>query len=284
MGRLIGAHQSTAGGYDKAVVSVSEMGGNCLQFFSTSPRSWRPANPSDEIIDLFRGARERYAVDPVYFHASYLINLAGTPDGQEKSKLSLTSELKLASRMGVRGSIIHLGSLKRKDDSALLFEESAYQMLLENARAVLEQTPKDTLFIIENMGMRKVGRTLEEIGYLVGELGDDRVRVCLDTCHLHVAGYDLSTEEKLNLFLQEFDKRIGLERLEVVHVNDSRDSFGSLRDRHENIGDGFVGEGVFRTLLNHTTTKDFPFILETPGLDGGGPDKENIERFKAFLE
>ncbi len=284
MEHLIGAHQSTSGGYHKAVESVGKIGGNCLQIFSTSPRGWRSAKISDEDIELFKKKKEELGIDPIYFHASYLINLAGSPENQEKSKDSLISEMNTASRVGVKGSIIHIGSFKDKDENQGLFDQEKYKNLLGNINEILEKTPEETLFIIENMGTRKIGRTMEEIGFLVNELDNSRVRVCLDTCHLHVAGFDLSTDKKLSEFLNKFDKLVGLDKLEVIHLNDSRDELGSLRDRHENIGDGFVGGGVFRSLLNHSKTKNIPFILETPGIDGGGPDKENIDRVKKMIK
>ena len=188
MNKLIGAHQSSGGGYHNAVDSVSCIGGNCLQIFSTSPRGWRSANVSEEDTEFFKKRKDELGIDPVYFHASYLINLAGTSENQEKSKKSLISELGTASKVGVKGSVVHVGSLKEKDDTQKLFSEDRYSDILKNISEILKKTPKDTFFIIENMGTRKVGRTIEEIGFLVKKLDDDRVKVCLDTCHLHAAG------------------------------------------------------------------------------------------------
>ena len=121
---------------------------------------------------------------------------------------------------------------------------------------------------------------IEELGEIVKVIADKRLKICLDTCHLHASNYDLSTAEKLDQFLDKFDELVQLDKLELFHINDSRDLLGSLRDRHENIGEGNVGKEVFRLLLSHPKLKDLPFIIETPGFDGNGPDKRNLEILK----
>ena len=282
---IIGAHVSIAGGYHEAVKRVHGIGGNALQIFSTPPRGWKPAEVSDEECERFQEACREYGVTPSYFHASYMINLAGKPENQEKSVAALTAELSTASRCGVKGTVVHVGSFVGEDKSKQgeKLTRERYEGVLENIERILAETPDDTLFLIENMGMRKIGRTLEEIGFLTAELASDRVGVCLDSCHLHAAGYDISSTDKLDAFLEEFDTHIGREKLECFHVNDSRDEFGSLRDRHENLGDGEVATGVFETLVNHPEIRTLPLILETPGIDGNGPDAANVERLRGYV-
>lgn len=236
------------------------------------------AKVTDEDAAGFVAKKKELGVDPVYFHASYLINLADGGSGGHMSKQSLVAEMKVAEKIGARGSIIHLGSFKLKDGEEPAPE--SYATLIKNIKAVLKEAPKNILFIIENAGTRKIGRTLEEIGRIIKDVGDKRVCVCLDTCHLHAAGYDLRTEEKFDEFLKTFDKLIGLKKLELFHLNDSRDPFGSLRDRHENTGEGAVGKKVFEMLLNDPRTKNLPFISEAPGFDGNGPDRKNLEIIK----
>jgi len=278
----IGAHVSASGGYENAIHNIVEIGGACVQLFSSPPQQWKDGNPSDDDINRFVYRKNEYAISPVYFHASYLINLAGSAKNQEKSINALVSELTLASRIGARGSVVHLGSFGDKDASgeARDFNKEKYSGLIQNIQNILDNTPSDTYFIIENMGMRKVGRTLEEIGYIVKAVNNKRIKVCLDTCHLHAAGYDISTQEKLAHFLELFDSYIGRDVLELWHVNDSKDEFGDLRDRHENIGKGYVGIDVFRTLFHHSEMKDLPFIAEVPGFNGNGPDKQNIDALR----
>lgn len=275
----IGAHKSASGGYARAVERVSNIGGTCLQLFSSSPRAWAGPNLTDDDVKEFEEKTKKLEVDPVVFHAPYLINLADRGQTGEKSVRALITELKTASRCGVIGSIIHVGSYKTDDNQPE--DDEHYEHLLANTRTVLEETPRDTWFIIENMGTRKIGRKIEEIGQLISDLGGgERLKVCLDTCHLHVAGYDLSSPEKCESFLAEFDNLVGLERLVVIHANDSKDPAGSLRDRHENIGEGEVPKEVFSSLLSHKVTRQLPFIIETPGFGGNGPDKENINKLK----
>ena len=169
------------------------------------------------------------------------------------------------------------------DEDTTYVKHERYPLLISNIKAVLKKAPKDVHFIIEDMGMRKIGRSLDEIAQIVRDVDDPRVKVCLDTCHLHVAGYDLSTKKKLDDFLAMFDKNIGIDKLECFHINDSRDEFGSLRDRHDNIGEGKVGKDVFKLILNHPKLKALPFLLEVPGFDDTGPDKRNVELLKGMV-
>ncbi len=270
----IGAHQSISGGFAVALESIASKGGNTLQIFASSPRFWSQPEVSDETAEKFKEAKKRLKIEPIYFHACYLINLANTEKGGYASVSALTKELKLASRMHIRGSIIHLGSLTN----------GTYEKLITNIQKVIEQTPEDTVFIAENAGTRKIGTTLEELGNIVRDVNHERLKICLDTCHLHAAGYDLSSRKKFDEFFLEFDKIIGLEKLEVIHVNDSRDPFGSNRDRHENIGEGQISSEVFKSLVNSPITKDIPLILEVPGFDKKGPDKKNLDIFKSYIQ
>ena len=274
----LGAHLSIAGGFSKTLYSLKDKGGNCLQIFSTSPRSWNFAKVDEESVNKFVKVKKDLKIEPVYFHASYLLNLADLGRVGQFSINFLISELNLAARLGVRGSIVHLGSYK--DDKT----EEKSKKLIASIKEILEKTPSSTVFIIENAGNRKIGQTVEEIGEIIKETGgNDRLKVCLDTCHLHAVGYDLSAREKLDSFLLNFDKLIGLSRLELIHANDSKDDFGSLRDRHENIGQGKINIEVFRNLLTHPKTEKLPFIIETPGFENKGPDKKNLDILKSLL-
>ena len=182
-------------------------------------------------------------------------------------------------------SIIHLGSYKDTNkDSLFNGLDSVYSSFIEDIKYILEKTPQDTFFIIENAGNRKIGLKLEEISEIIRDVASTRLKVCLDTCHLHAAGYDLSSEKNFTSFLTLFDSLIGLDRLEVIHLNDSKDTLGSLRDRHENIGQGHVGMNVFTQLVNNQTTQNIPMIIEVPGYDDKGPDKKNIDVVKQLVK
>lgn len=273
----VGAHQSIASGYSQALERIKNIGGNCLQIFSSSPRSWNFAQINEKEKELFINHKSKFNIHPVYFHASYLINLAD--DGQigHLSKKSLIAELNLAAKLDIKGSIVHLGSYKNEK------LKIKNKKLIENIKEILSKTSKKTFFIIENAGNRKIGQTLEEIGKIIKDADDDRVRVCLDTCHLFSNGYKFDKPEELNNFLTKFDKLIGLAKLELWHVNDSRDKFNSGHDRHENIGQGTIGIAEFKILLNHPKTKNYPFIIETPGFKNEGPDKKNLNILKSLI-
>lgn len=285
----IGGHLSTSGGFDKALDRTIEIGGNTLQIFASSPRQWNSYPVTDEQIKLFIQKKKELGIDPIYFHASYLVNLAFNNIIGEKSRQKLIDELTLASKMEIRGTIVHIGSFGVDPDIyatnpelGFATEFDPYSDVSLHGKEILNNTPKDTYLILENAGNRKIGKTLEQLAIIMEELSSDRVRVCLDTCHLWAAGYDLSSEEKFEKFFEEFDRLIGMEKLEVFQVNDSKDPLGSFRDRHENIGKGTMGMDVFRVLINHPKTRDIPFILEVPGTDKKGPDKENIEVLKSL--
>jgi len=280
----LGAHLSIAGGYHLALERIKANGGNCLQIFSSSPRGWQMTTISDNEKQQFLKLKKQLQIDPVYFHASYLVNLADNGRIGHLSKQSLIAELDVASRLEIRGSIVHLGSFKNNQSQNSKSQlNSKYQILIKHIKEILRATPKNTRFIIENAGNRKIGQTIDEIATIIKDVSDERVRVCLDTCHLFSAGYALTDKKKLDDFLQTFEFKIGLRKLELWHTNDSRDPLGTLRDRHENIGQGTIGLETFRLLLNHPSTKHLPFIIETPGFDKRGPDKKNIDILKSLV-
>jgi len=282
----LGAHQSISGGYTEALRRINNIGGNCLQIFSSSPRGWNFAKPNEDEIKQFVELKNTLKVDPIYFHATYLINLADDSRIGHMSKMSLISEMNLAPKLGVKGSIIHLGSYKDKkpvDNLQLFNDNPKYKTLIENIKEVLQKTPKESLFIIENAGNRKIGQTLEEISQIVKDVNDLRVRICFDTCHLFSNGYKFDSVDELNLFLAKLIKLKINNIVEVWHVNDSRDEFNSGHDRHDNIGMGKIGISEFKVLINHEKTKSYPFIIETPGFDGNGPDKKNLDILKLLI-
>ena len=274
----LGAHQSIAGGLDKAIERVVKIGGNCLQIFSSSPRGWSFNKLSNEEINKFIIKAEKLLISPIYFHASYLINLADENKIGKLSKQSLIHELNLAQKLKIKGSIVHLGSYKNKSQT------SKYQILINNIKEILEKTPKNTLFIIENAGTRKIGQTLEEISQIFKDVNSYRLRLCLDTCHLFSNGYKFEIQKELDNFLEKLEKLNLLDKLELWHLNDSRDPLNSGKDRHENIGQGKIGLNEFKILLNHPKTNNYPFIIETPGFGKEGPDKKNLDILKSLIE
>jgi deoxyribonuclease-4 len=280
----LGAHLSISSGYSQALKQIKKIGGNCLQIFSSSPRSWQGLKLTQNQIKEFLTLKQQLKINPIFYHASYLINLADAGRVGDLSKKALINELTTASVLGIKGSIIHLGSFKESPSLFTFTGKQKYHILIKNINEVLTKTPDNSWFIIENSGTKKIGQSLDEIAYIIKELNHSRLKVCLDTCHLFSAGYDLRTKNNLNKFLEEFNQKIGLNKLVVWHLNDSRDPFASGRDRHENIGQGTIGQEEFRLIINHPQLKLLPFIIETPGFVGQGPDKKNLDILKGLRQ
>ncbi len=274
----LGAHQSISGGYSEALKRIANIGGNCLQIFSSSPRGWSSFQINNEAIEQWNNKRNELNIDPIYFHATYLINLADDSRIGHASKQSLISEMNLAPKLGIKGSIIHLGSYKGEPSSI------KYSTLITNIKEILNKTSPKSLFIIENAGNRKIGQTLEEISQIVKDVNNPRVKICFDTCHLFSNGYKFENNNQLDKFLNQLSSLQLINQLECWHLNDSRDEFDSGHDRHDNIGQGKMNIDEFKVLLNHPKTKDYPFIIETPGFDKKGPDQKNLDILKSLIK
>ncbi|MCH7800056.1 MAG: deoxyribonuclease IV [Chloroflexi bacterium] len=274
----LGAHVSTAGGPVKAFDRALEIGAETIQIFASSPRAWKFKMPTDEQASEFRQKGESTGVGPVFLHGSYLVNVGGSPELVEKSIDCLTNNLVAASKLGAEGVIFHGGSHKGKGFDAVLGQAA------ESLKEVLRRTPDDVWLIIENsagMGFH-IGASFVELGRMVEAIDDERVKICLDTEHCFAAGYNIADSEGVNDAMEEFDREIGLDRLVAVHANDAKVEHGSGVDRHENIGDGFIGLDGFEVIMSHPAFENVPFLLEVPGADKKGPDKENMDRLKAI--
>ena len=290
--RKIGAHVSAAGGIDKAIVRVSEIGGNCLQLFSGSPRVWAKKSLEEHPVDKFDSNRKKYNVSPIFTHALYLVNLASDKEENiRKSFASLKYELEFDSLIKGSGIIVHLGSHQGRgwDDSR--------EQIVGHIDQLLSETPDDSTFLIENSAGQngKIASNLEEIRWLFDELekrnmwvSKGRLAWCFDTCHAFATGYRLGDPAKIAKDEKSAIKAISdlklWETLKVIHVNDSKDPFGSGRDRHDNIGDGTIPAHELKFFLNYEKLTGIPLILEVPGIDKKGPDKENVERVKTLIK
>jgi deoxyribonuclease IV len=254
------------------------MGADAIQVHPTPPGFWGSPKLDENRIATFKEAAARHGHPPFYFHAVYLINLAGDdPTLRQRSESTLAGYLKAADDLGVDGVIFHTGSHKGGGFEARL------PQITEHLRHVLERAdPKTARLLIENnAGLGGcVGARFEEIQQMLGALDDDpRVGVCFDTCHAFASGYDERTTADVTRTVDELDRVIGLKRVEVIHCNDSITGLGSNRDRHANIGTGQIGEGGFRALLHERRLAKLPFILEVPGA-GDGPDAEQVATLK----
>ena len=274
----VGAHVSTAGGLSKSIDRAQEIGAEAIQIFASSPRAWAFKAPSEEEVLAFREKSGEADVSPTFLHGSYLVNVGGAPELIEKSVESLASHMNVAGQIGAAGVIFHGGSHKGVGFDGIL-DQAATAL-----REVLSRSPSDVWLIIENsagMGAH-IGSSFKEIGTLMASIDSPQVMVCLDTQHCLAAGYSIAADDGIQAAMDEFDKEIGLSRLVAVHANDSKMELGSGVDRHENIGEGHLGEAGFETIMGHDAFRDVPFILEVPGFEKKGPDKENVDRLKAI--
>lgn len=270
---IIGAHVSASGGLHRAFTQAAAIGADAIQIHPSPPQQWGSPKPDDAAVEVFRAAHAAAGHIPFYFHAVYLLNFASDDAGlRRRSESSLASYLRLADRLGISGVIFHTGSHKGAGFEAML------PVMAGHLRAALERSEVTgaRLLIENNAGAGGcVGARFDEIRALIDEIADPRVGACFDTCHAFASGYDLRTPADVATTLDTWDRTVGLEHLHVVHSNDSRGALGSNRDRHENIGQGEIGEAGFAALLGDPRLASIPFILEVPGA-GHGPDEGEV--------
>lgn len=278
---IIGAHVSAAGGVKNAIARASELGVTAIQIFASAPGNWNPPKTTPEEAEAYRVAAKSAGITHTFFHSIYLINLASDkPELVEKSKQSLVSALNLNAAMGGNGVIFHVGSSKERS-----FDD-VRDAVINNINDILAASDEKATLIIEtNAGQGNcIGDTFEEVASLVGGVREkSRIGVCLDTAHTFASGYDLVTRGAQDV-INEFDRVIGLQYLKAIHTNDSKTAFNSKVDRHENIGYGTIGHEPFRQLLHIESLRDIPFILEVPGIDGGGPDRANVATLQELAQ
>ena len=276
----IGAHVSSAGGPLKTFERAAIIGAEAVQLFISAPQQWKAPTIADDVVSKFNEAREAAGL-PFFFHGVYLINLASQDAALvDRSVQSLVQYLDWGAKLGAEGTIFHVGSHLGRG-----LDEACVSQIAGLLKAVLDRSATDSKLILEcNAGQGGcIGGTFTELGLIVRETGgDDRLAVCIDTCHAFAMGYDIRTDEGTGAAMDEFERELGFGRLVAVHANDSKQPLGGLRDRHENIGDGFIGLGGFAALMHHPAFADVPFLLEVPGLTGNGPDAENVMRLKAI--
>ena len=272
----LGAHVSAAGGVDKAVARATAIGAEAIQLFASSPRGWKFRPIPDEKAESYREQAATEGIRSTFLHGSYLVNLGGKPDLVEKSVDSLINHMNAAAQIGARGVIFHSGSHKGVGFDAI------FEQAIDVLYTVLDNTDDDVQLIIENCaGLNaQIGASFAEIGMMIKAVDSPRLTVCLDTEHAFAAGYNLAERDGIETTMEEFDTEIGLEKLVVVHANDSKVELGSGIDRHENIGEGFIGIDGFEVIMAHPAFADVPFLLEVPGENRKGPDKPNLDRLK----
>ena len=276
----LGAHVSTSGGLHTAFRRAANMEAETIQIFASSPRAWKFRELKPDIVQKFREESESTGIAPVFIHGSYLVNIGGSPDQLDKSVACLIQNMEVAAEIGAEGVVFHAGSHKGKGFEAVIGSAT------ESLKRVLDDSPEGPYLIVENsagMGSH-LGASFEELGRMIEEVASERMKVCLDTEHCFAAGYNLAESDGIDAAMDEFDRHIGLDRLVVVHANDAKVELGSGVDRHENIGEGHIGIEGFEVIIGHEAFRDVPFVLEVPGPDKKGPDKDNLDRLKAIRE
>jgi deoxyribonuclease-4 len=261
------------GALDKAV----EIGADAVQLFTQSPRAWRSPNPDPEAWQRFKERRAETSIGAVLCHAVYLVNLAAPNDEiYEKSVAAMRSTMEIACGIEADAVVFHVGShLGAGFDAGLARVVPAMEQ-------VLELCSDTTWLLMENSAGAggTIGRSIEELATLYDRLDEHpRLGVCLDSCHLFVSGCDVTDEGSLDSALEELDSLIGLDRLRALHVNDSLAPVGSNRDRHGNVGEGLMGEGL-SVFLGHPRLQGLPAVLEVPGKDGKGPNADEVQKLR----
>lgn len=281
----IGCHVSIAGGIDNSVVRAGELGCNTMQIFSKNASTWREKILKEDEVESFRANLKNSNINPVFIHTSYLINLASPSDELYfKSINAFLEEMKRADLLLPDPYlIIHPGAHTGAG------EEYGIQRIIRALNIILEKSADlnlKTMILLEDTAGSgtHLGYTFRQLKRMIEGARDRKgIGICFDTCHAFSAGYDLSHQEGIEQTLEEIDKYLGLERLKVLHLNDSKYPLGSRKDRHMHIGKGYIGLEGFRVLVNHKYLKDLPFVLETPKQDGKD-DLKNINLVKSLVE
>ncbi len=281
--KRIGIHLGTGGGASTAVERAREIGANTFQIFSSSPRMWRAPKVPKEQCDRMRELRAKYDVGPLVIHTSYLVNVCSqNEEVRQKSIAAFRGEIERALALGSEYLVLHPGSWKG------LTREEGLILAVESISKAIDGLPwqdDDFHILIENTAGAEfsLGGSLEQVAELVERLrASAPVAVCLDTCHTHVAGYDVVSPEGYEETVKQIEATMGLASVRVWHCNDAKAPRGSKLDRHENIGEGTIGLEPFRRLLNDARFSHSAFIAETP-VDEPGDDQRNVNMLRSLI-
>jgi deoxyribonuclease-4 len=278
-GDLIGAHISTKGGLHTVFERAAAIDASAIALFAKNSNQWKGKVMTEEDVQTFASLR---TVQPIVSHASYLINLATTnPEFHAKSIAAMIDELDRAERLGIQGVVLHPGAhLEAGVDAGL----DQIARSLDQIHAAIPNH-RTVTFLETAAGQGScVGCTFEELGRIIDAVDDKRrIGVCIDTCHIFAAGYEIRTREGYEKTIDEVDRFVGVENVGVFHLNDSKKALGSRVDRHQHIGDGELGLEPFRLLLNHPRFATIPKLLETPKTIETESDRRNIATLRGLL-
>ncbi|MEA3238384.1 MAG: deoxyribonuclease IV [Candidatus Bipolaricaulota bacterium] len=283
---LLGCHLSIGKGFSKTLDEAESLGTNAIQIFSHNASSWRMKEITGEIATSFQQRFARSSVEFIVIHTMYLLNLASPDDAlYDRSILSLEEEIRRAGILGIDQIVTHIGAHKGSGiEAGIAHIITAFDHVL--ASDVAREYPSVRVLLEDTAGGgTTMGTKFSELGAIIDGLDDpSRVGICLDTCHAFAAGYELPTPAGLQETLDEFDREIGLDHLELIHLNDSKFPLGSRHDRHAHIGFGEIGIAGISQMVNHPSLRDLPFILETPKEINGkdGADAVNLIQVRSL--
>jgi len=270
----VGMHVSIAGTIDLAVDRAVESNCDTFQIFTRNPRGWKVSNLDHEEVEKFKSKLRQHNIGPVVSHMPYLPNLSSPKDDfYEKSVEALVGEVERCTLLKIQYIVIHLGS------HLGLGRDAGLKRLVGALNPATAKIKGDLKILLENTAgqANSMGSRFEELREIIDKSRHPkRLGICLDSCHLYAAGYDLHTSKSVKATMERFEEIVGVEELKVIHLNDSKNGLGSGLDRHEHIGMGYIGEEGFRALLHHPTVRELPLILETP-IDERRDDQENLK-------
>ncbi len=276
-----GFHISIAGGFSKVVERARIRSCETIQFFSRNPRGWKYSSLNKKEVQEFRSSARSAGLSPIFLHMPYLPNIASFKSKfYNRSIQSIATDLQRAEQLGAQYLIIHIGH--RMESS----EGEAIEAVSQGINQAFEKVKNSVTLLMENTAGQgtEIGYNFDQIKKIIeGVEENGRLGVCIDTAHTFEAGYDLSNKDGLDRTFEKFDQTIGLKRLHLIHLNDSKTSLGSRKDRHWHIGEGHIGLEGFRYLINHPLLKHLPSIMETPRKDTV-EDLKNMEVIRSLVD
>jgi deoxyribonuclease-4 len=260
--KYLGVHMPMGkGGLSASIRDAHKMGCTAIQVFTTSPRQWKSIPPTVEKIAEFKAAVRDTGLNKIISHDTYLVNLCHSDEElAAKSRVTLTEEIERCHMLGIGLVVSHIGALKERGQG------EAFLMVAEQLKNILADTPEDVTLLMETTAGQgsSINSKFEEIAMVYELVGSHpRLGVCIDSCHLFAAGYDIRTEETYSKTMDHFDKVVGLGYLRAIHLNDSKKGFGSHVDRHDNLGKGEIGVNAFSYFVNDPRLENIPMVVET---------------------
>lgn len=278
---LVGTHVSVAGGMEQALFRADAIGATAIQVFTRNASRWQAPPLTEETVNAFQTARQTSVVRYVAAHSSYLLNLASPdPAQRQRSIVTCLDELERCRRLGIEALVIHPGSHKGEGVAPGL------TTLCRSFEQICRRAADGVTILLENTAGQgaSLGASIEELAWALERIDRERFGLCLDTCHAFVAGYDISTSAGYGQLMEQIDCLIGIDRLQLFHLNDSKKPLGSRVDRHEHVGQGLIGINGFHLLMQDKRFAHCPKIIETPPGENNCHDLENLALLRQLAQ